>query len=218
MRKAQAMMQGLSVTAIASLINHTQLYQSLYILNLPTHSVYHPSVQEVPWTVAVILGAHSTKHVFHRGTLPAPDKIGSVINSVCNQIHWRAVLGNPSWLWWRCRRKGTYTKQCDKVIPPQVAALTKELKTSLFGTWHRVLASASRHRMWANYPVALKHCEKWLRQQGKVAIPTDKDGGYCLMTRSEYRVLRDEKIVIVHGSDTRVSGCTSPNEVFRSSN
>ena len=62
------------------------LKSKMYVYNHHQRSATHPVDQEIPWTVYLILGAYSRKHIVRRGNLPDLQMISDGIMYLGNII------------------------------------------------------------------------------------------------------------------------------------
>ena len=101
------MTEGCTLREYSLLYDIEALKSKIYIYNHHQRSATHPADQEIPWTVYLILGAFSRKHIFRRGNLPDLQKISDGIMDLGNRIKWISILGaNEAPIpWWRKKTK-----------------------------------------------------------------------------------------------------------------
>ena len=100
------LLKGCSIENFAWLCRNAEMYDSIYIVDHDPDVVagagasgcyaYNPEPGEVPWTVALLLGCHSRKHIFERpGRYPMTD-VGLALRDFHARLKWSWVFrGSP---------------------------------------------------------------------------------------------------------------------------
>ncbi len=128
------------------------------------------------------------RHKKHRYVGKTPD-LRSIIDFVaqsCDKIKWKAFFaGNdrrlPA-LNFRRRRVARFSG----VVAPEVSALCYQLQSSIFSAVRSAVSSQrGKRKSWSNVLPIERAAHAWLWHSDYAAVPTDKDGGFCLVLLSD---------------------------------
>ena len=132
--------------------------------------------------MGLLLGKYHRKHRFTRAMRPRIHDIMKYVGDFCNKVQWQ-------WIFRHSESVRPFKVPSHVVGPPCEFDVAPELRcwTSFF-TSHLRKACAralSRHyyhpHRWSNRTALDNFSLKWLRDSGYAVVPTDKDGGYCLV-------------------------------------
>ena len=170
--------------------------QRIYVYDADEKSAHHPKCKELPWPISFHLGTHSRKHVFVSKRTPCLKDASRCVQSIYNKLRWMAFFHDEqnAMPWYRLQA-GEYIKPCAKQLPPEVMAFTNSLRRRLIETLSSALQKQKgKTSWWNNTPVASKYAKAWLKRHDLKCMPTDKDGGFCLLTFQEYNQCLKEKL------------------------
>lgn len=161
--------------------------QHVYIFDPESKSVFHPGKELIPWDVVLLLGKFHKKFRLSRGMLPRVQDIMEYVNKFCNKLQWQWLSRgvNPVSLFHVSR------SDLAPSSPPPSIDVAPELRCwTNFFTWQIRKActrSLSRHsynkQCWCNRTPLDTMAMAWLRDSQWAVVPTDKDGGYCLVPK-----------------------------------
>eukprot|EP00974_Lingulodinium_polyedra_P023138 2233737-Lingulodinium_polyedra.AAC.1 len=150
-----------------NLLNVKELAQHIYRYDHSSGKAWHPSSDELPWPVMLLLGGHSRKHVF-LSKLPPNLKTASLeAMYLARKIRWTARLGLESKApWYKMKNKNHKIPPCNEKVPKQVLAFTQSLQRRLCVSF----SSASKKQKgmgtwWSNNAAAYGYAIKWLREK-----------------------------------------------------
>ena len=158
---------GCSHEDLFKLMDIDCLRNMVYIFNGATRSVAHPTGNEVPWTVLLLLGGYNRKHRFCSRRNPDLVQFSRDVSNI-EQLVLRA---------W-----GIFINDKDQgpaSVPPEVRAMARDMQRKLVDSAAvAVMGTAGRHRWFCNASRAVQHARRWLQQSEYRVIKTDKDGGF----------------------------------------
>ena len=182
------------------------LYNSIYVFHGSTASVHHPERGDVPWHVALLLGGHHRKHVFSFRRQPSLDSLNASLTTFLRKFEWSSVLRGTGMLSAGFRVPSVRpTPPCTAPKPPELDAWSYLVRQTVLTAARRTMLRRARGH--TNAPLFIKKAVTWLAASGYIALPTDKDAGFCLTTKddvvklasdlllsSKYRVVREHEL------------------------
>ena len=155
----------------------------LYLLDPVAKSVCRLSIGEVAWPVAFILSLHR-KHVLRIGRTPSPAQFGSAVRSFLDKIRWHIHLsgrqGDHDPAWRSLLSKRTFVRPCPFVLGETDEHALHQVAVGLVEEGCRARVSLRRRPPPTPAPIYVMAL-KMLRESHYAAVPTDKDGGFCLV-------------------------------------
>ena len=188
------------------LVSGMPIYEFIMLLNcgLETPKVYtydHASKSaarlqagQLIWPVEFLLCCFSRKHILHGSKLPSMHVVHRSIRQWQAKLRWQIALkDNPAVDEWRgIRVKRPSTPWCDVPMPWPVdtmleaisACITKDVMKKRRRGVQQLgnVSNVCRTALWM-----ISACKK-------LALPTDKDGGYCLVDKCVYKRLREDHL------------------------
>lgn len=195
MKKAVALFQSLTfdlpMPEFAALLKHTELeFLPLYVYDADSRSVELVRPLEVPWFISFYLCCFHKKHVFNykrcSGTMK---EVGDALRHLCNRIRWRHNFKDApeAGVELDLRSKRSEVAPFSRAPDEKLEAILSGFATEIY---EECMFAVRRHRAPGNsrlYALAMDRLSKttW------AAVPTDKDGGFCLVDKldlaREYR-------------------------------
>ena len=198
LRRFQWLLKGLPTEEVVSIISG-RVQQNIYIFDGNTNSAIKPTSFRIPWTVMNLL-SRNTKFIFINNKLPDLSQVHHASKVLSRKIRW-------AWHHWheqspqrgfstRWKLKGSReTPPCQHPVGPMVESFIHSVETLIH---NEVLDTVRIHRgarkWWSNLCPAHVHAIRWLKSSSFEAIPTDKDGGFCLIKTHDLRRLLTNKI------------------------
>ena len=186
---------GCSHEDLFKLMDIDCLRNMVYIFNGATRSVAHPTGNEVPWTVLLLLGGYNRKHRFCSRRNPDLVQFSRDVSNI-EQLVLRA---------W-----GIFINDKDQgpaSVPPEVRATARDMQRKLVDSAAvAVMGTAGRHRWFCNESRAVQHARRWLQQSEYRVIKTDKDGGFGLILEDDLHRLLQEKLIPPHYTEVAWAG------------
>eukprot|EP00973_Karenia_brevis_P086840 12043907-Karenia_brevis.AAC.1 len=184
-RAFERMIGDMTAFDVGCLLSMDVLRNNVFVYSHALNSVHRPSKSELPWPVVFVCARYSKKHIFSQ-FLPSKSQMGAAINDLTQKIKWASVLRNGEPPWWFRHRGSKHVKTCDHwLVPPEVKAMTSILESKLHDASFLALKKefgGAKSR--CNMPNCVKYALAWLQGSSKCAVPTDKDGGFCIMENS----------------------------------
>ena len=168
----------------------------VYVFDPESHSVFHPGKELLPWDVALLLGRFHKKFRWSRGMNPQLRDIMKCVDEFCTKLQWQWVLrGSGSRVPFRVPRSPAFN-----LHPPVTLDVAPELRcwTSFFSSQLRracaraLSRNSRRNYLWRNRLPLDTMAMHWLRQSPWAVVPTDKDGGYCLVSKHYLSLVHQE--------------------------
>jgi len=157
------------------------------------HAVRPLIDHELPWTVILLLGAHSKKHIFLNGKLPDLTAYSRDLNIFKDRL--------------KRHMKG------DGFLDARNEAFTNDLSTSMMDRIRSSYSSSiGRRNAWPRTPLFVKHARTWLKHSDFNPIPCDKEGAYCMVRNTDLDALLSEALTFPHYEF--VDGDTISNSVL----
>lgn len=179
-----ALMRGASHQECLRVLHADRYRQYVYVFDPDSRSVFLPDADTIPWDVGLLLGKYHRKHRISRATRPRLDAVMTYVSDFCNKLQWR-------WLFRHSDSVRPFKVPSTRAGPPCDFNIAPELRcwTSFFQSHMRraCTRALSRHmhnpRRWSNRTALDSFSVGWIRNSDYAIIPTDKDGGYCLVPR-----------------------------------
>jgi hypothetical protein len=162
----------------------------VYILDWGSASAF--TAQEIgcrlPWYVSFALTRYSKKHIFVGNKFPQVEQIHLHVRSFTNKLLWRWQLRQsrdaPTDKRFRSRDSAFCLATPDN-CPPELVMWTKLFAETVSNAAKTAVFQArAKHTRFGNRPPLLSAALQWLREAAVAPVPTDKDGGFCLVARS----------------------------------
>eukprot|EP00959_Pyramimonas_sp_CCMP1952_P392614 8226759-Pyramimonas_sp.AAC.1 len=161
----------------------------MYIFDNDKREAVQPPPGMIAWPIEFLLAKHHRKHVFRRRCAPKMSDISIALNSWYNKQMWRYTASqqddredNP---WRRFRPKPAITPPCPAAVPPSFDQACREI---VDGVWHECRRARGRHMgnrgAISNLSGIVSLAMDIFRYGGIGVLPTDKDGGYCLIPKA----------------------------------
>jgi hypothetical protein len=190
------LMKGLNYIDLSSLVNLPRLLGKVYLYNHQKRSVRHPEQGQLPWTVVHMLAAKSRKHVYFGGKLPPKDKYMEAIAVMASRLKYilTRTVDRKARPWWKDKPNRNDRWSTDGIVDPQIIAVCHDVKQQVRKEILTAIGRASKSApWWRTMPVAHRHARQWLARYGLLAIPTDKDGGFCIACHEHIEELAEIK-------------------------
>lgn len=145
---------------------------------------YHPSDSCIPWPVALLLGAHSKKHVWEPRKAPTMKQIGHAITLFDRRLRWAWVhKDSPS----------EYVRPlvprdvlpCRKTVDGAIASFSAAVRNTVV-TFVRSAAKVKP----CPAPCFVKYAMRWLAQNQYTCELSDKDGVFVVLPYAQFRQLQ----------------------------
>lgn len=194
----RSLMKGASLQDWLSLLRFDDFAKQVYVLDHACMTAFHPFARfqlhsalrsrALPWHVVMLLGKYHRKHIFHGNRLPK-------VQSAMRQVHDFLARLQWQWLFRGAPREGLLPPLKTKRFScsaPAASQLVPELHVwcNMFArvaerTLRRARARGGRTRNFgANTVLVEVEALRWIQGSMFLPLPTDKDGGYCLVERS----------------------------------
>ena len=193
----------LSIRALERLVLacHDSSLSSIYILDNDTARC--PTNEDgVSWLMLWLLTCFNKKHCFSKCGIVDISKIGNTLRNFRNRLKWRWFFRNNDdeggSSFHQLKPKGLPVPECGHPMPANIEAVANELSKFV----HNEVVSMNKRKFPANPEwQILKWALRSLKSRDLVPLQTDKDGGWCLMTRE--RFLAEEFKIISNGDYRR---------------
>ena len=161
------------------------MLEHIYVLQRVTGGweAERPSRTLLPWTVVLLVGSHSKRHIFRPSVLRWKT-VHANLEDFANRIRWKVALrgsqsGDRPLL--RRRVRSCTAAMFDATTQPKLPELEgfiRGLKNVVVKRCRAVVGSRSP------LPSYVQHARRWLRDHDLVPVLSDKDGVFCLPSRS----------------------------------
>jgi hypothetical protein len=185
-------MHGASTEEWLALRSIDDDFAAIYVYDHESRTAWSATSSEVPFFVSFTLSRHK-KYRFCNRSIPDIQAVNDATLSFANRLQWRQALATQA----RSRHAGMLsvpsliaTPPCEG-CPPELKAWTSWLRTTIAATCRKT-ASKYGGKVGVNRLLIDKVAVKWLRDCGYVALPTDKDGAFCLVSRDVVASLHQE--------------------------
>ena len=151
----------------------------------------------VPWVIQWLCAKLSRKHIFLPSRRPPLNEVGRAIGNWGRKVLWKHELGEQEDPWRRIKVKPRDTPPFERTAPCDLREFVVEVSNAVWD-------ACSKARQ-IRYPPAecgsmnglFKHALDMISSGSQAIVPTDKDGGYCLLPK---RVWLSEKLRILSSS------------------
>ena len=178
-RQFKLLIQGCTIQDIYWLFNFKELCKRIYMYREETKAAQHPTYDEIPWPITWTLARYHSKHIFFSGVKPRVEEVKQNVQNFINKIKWK----------WLLRKEEKH--ECS-VKPPkgrvvhcsnQVDAALQCWLNSLQNTMVTACKRAANLETKSNMIPLTKLGLRMLKDGPLAAVPTDKDGGFALVTK-----------------------------------
>ena len=201
-RHFRSLMRGASLQDWLGLLRYQDFAKQVYVLDQDCMTVSHPfapfevhsslRTQTIPWHVVLLLGKYHRKHIFHGHRLPRVELAMREVNDFLAKLKWQWYFRGEevSGPVLRTKRRHSGLLQ-----PPPTSQLLPELQvwTNMFArTVERALKRAKARAgrfcsLGANTVLLEVEALRSIQKSGWLPLPTDKDGGYCIVQKAFVR-------------------------------
>ena len=153
-------------------------------------SAAYVSPESVPWPVLFMLGCRHKKHRYVSAALPRLQHIGEALLSATSRLKWRFHFAASSEDRPKPPRCLLYRKKITPFPSPSTSIslenFCNRLHSMFFEAATRSISkSRGRRKQCANVCPIDKAAHAWLLHSEYTAVPTDKQGGFCLVRVSD---------------------------------
>jgi hypothetical protein len=166
------------------------MYNNIYCIeNLGAESdcrfgSYTPEPSDLPWTVALLLGTHSRKHVFENTHKLQLKVVGRSLQLFDRRLRWQWLFRHVS--------TSTYTKplvrsevrHCRDLVDPCIAAFGMAVKRTVIE--HIKKANMTRYTL----PSFIGDALRWLKKNNMTCQLSDKDGVFVVISHKTFQVFQ----------------------------
>jgi hypothetical protein len=160
---------------------------------------YTPSEHStVPWPIIWLLARYHKKHRLLEGRVPPIKMVRDYLQRFENKIKWnwyfRRDQSNDSLRIARSKLlKGHITKSFGRIVPPELRYWIHSVRRSIMKAYHRAVLHSKNPRLAQCNVTALDRFAKTLYLESDyMFMPTDKDGGFIIMSLSQYWQAHDK--------------------------
>ena len=184
------MLDDATVHDFAHILRYEKVCKYLFVLNSSTRSVHHPCIGDVPWNVVLTLGTHNLKHVFSTGQRPKFEAYNGKVLDLKYKLLWK-LNGEPYVKEWWKYGTAQAVKEYRGVPDARHSAMIQKISET---AWKAIKVACRSPSTFNNRPRYVKSAFRWLKDGVWKAVPTDKDGGCCLVEKTFIPVLVAEKL------------------------
>ena len=169
----------------------------MYRFDISGRFVYHASTSDVPWPVLFLLGFRHRRHRFISGKLPRVHQLSEALQDACHKLRWRHFFADAPQEASGPRGRVRFRKRVTPFLKAsgssELDKFCEDLHRSFVGAALRAFSKAKgRYKAWSNVWPIERAAHAWLAESPLCPVPTDKDGGYCLISIDDLRVLQLE--------------------------
>ena len=191
-----SLVRGLSDNDVGLLIDcGGQGSAGIYLFDEVERSATQLQSQQVPWHLEWFLSKMSRKHLLLPKRCPS-SAVGRALADWGNKIFWRAHLDGHEDPWLHLKTKKIFTPQFPHEPSSELATFVAEVSSRVWSTCTRALAQKVE-----GHSALASGLARWalrtLAQGAWAAVPTDKDGGYCMLKKS---LLEQEKLKVMQAA------------------
>lgn len=178
--------------------------KQVYIFLPDNRECAHPvGDYRLPWPIVYLLGRYHRKHLFMSRAVPKLRSLGDAVTEFENKLRWKwsfrkSEVAKPSILVKsRTTPKfiGGSMEPMEQVAKMHLEAVLRNLRAQVMEQGEQLVAKArASKRTWCNTPPLVSVALKLMKDLDITALPTDKDGGFCLISRSELGKLRKSSL------------------------
>ena len=180
------------------LVDLEGLKDRVYGFDMETRSASHWA--DLPWPVAWFLGSRSRRFVEMGSQLKSMHDFARPIENLVQSVRWAFALKGVEFkkIWWKEKIPGSVV-ECSRELPPTIRAFTNGLRRVAATTIASAIRSSKGHHpWWRNMTAASSFAKSWIKKRNLKVVPTDKDGGFCLVGEKDLKVLIWGKAVALH--------------------
>ena len=185
MTKFTKMTFGLPMVEFCLMLGCGEKNPDVYTLNWVHASAARPRVGWLRWPAEFILANFHRKHVLHTSRLPRLSLVADGLRNFVHRVCWRIALadaeGSP---WHRLRSKKLAATPFRGELPSDIMTLLEELSQTVLEKCRKARVQHLRRRV--RIPGIYKFALTFFSGSWG-ALPTDKDGGYCLLPKVKIR-------------------------------
>lgn len=186
-------MRGATAEDWLNFVNFQDLVRNVYLYEYGSKTARHPMKDDLPWPVVWVLARYHKKHIWASGKQPNLDWIRRNLVDFRNKLCWR----------WLFRHKPAYNagfrivkrRKCTHYHGDRNDSLEcwlQGLAHCLLQVGARSRSRASANKSFANLLPITRLGLKLLRDSGRVAVPTDKDGGYAIVKGDDLTAIHND--------------------------
>ena len=181
------LIQGSGVRDMLALAKFDSTWEECYFFDPSDKSARPLCKGFAPWQMVFILTRYHRKHRCSLRKLPSLVPMQRAINNFVNKLHWRSILSRDSGIqhWMATKKLGFSmdTPACSSTeVPPELRGWTSRFRTQVLNATEASIARArSRGQFGDKSPRFVKLFLPLFSSMELVPVPTDKDGGYCLV-------------------------------------
>ena len=175
------MSSGMSSREWAWLFRIDELRDNIYIIDdNPVTARHVDEFDNLPWTLLLLLGCHSRKHIFIRRRALPLQQYHQAATDMINRLKWAWHFRNTA--------KGPFVKKlrnrsvCSyngEKPPPGLNTFANNLRHAVHEAVVRV--NHTLHRLQSNMAGYVKHAFRFVKQQRLHIVQSDKDGVFCVI-------------------------------------
>ena len=153
---------------------------------IATFEQLHPGA--LPWNVILLLGKYHRKHIFLSNRIPSIELAMKDVGKFTTRLGWKWFFRNDdSKLHFKVRRRPCAPPK-PELLPSSLRVWTQSFKYAV----HEMLGKAQKFsrvttRDYSNTVGIEVDALRWIQTSDVVPIPTDKDGGYCVVLKEFVR-------------------------------
>eukprot|EP00435_Cladocopium_sp_Y103_P039928 s1061_g10.t1 len=191
-------MRGASLQDWLGLLRYQDFAKQVYVLDQNCMTVSHPfapfevhsslRTRTIPWHVVLLLGKYHRKHIFHGNRLPRVELAMREVSDFLTKLKWQWFFRGeeaPGPVLKAKRRSGLQQPPPTSQLLPELQVWTNMFARTVESTLRRAKARAGRFcTLGANTVLLEVEALRAIQKSGWVPLPTDKDGGYCLVQKA----------------------------------
>ena len=142
-----------------------------------------------------ITSEQKAESIFTWMEIPEIERYSHQVAVLISRIKWIATKDkerNKATSWWEKKEKGKdrIWNLGNKLIPPEIQVFCNELNNACrHEVKHAVRLAKTTNKWWRTKPACHQHARRWLDNYDLIALPTDKDGGFCIACREHVKDL-----------------------------
>jgi hypothetical protein len=195
----KALLHNFGITDYRWLLEFDSLRSSVYLMSECGLKAYTPSEHStVPWPIIWLLARYHKKHRLLEGRVPPISMLRDYLQRFENKIKWRWYFrheqSNASLSIARSKLlKGHITKSFPRIVPPELRYWIYSVRRSIMNAYQRaVLQSRNPKLVQCNVTALDKFAKTLYLESDYMFMPTDKDGGFIIMSLSQYWQAHDK--------------------------
>jgi len=189
-RRLQTLFKGAKVDDYVWLSKFQRLRKMVFVFRSETASVERPGdsdfSKKIPWPIVWLLARYHKKHIFINQAKPKIERLTSDLESFVHKAKWRWVL--------RKQRAENYVVQikqkggvpCNEPVDAELIAWLKTIENKTVQAAMRS-KGVNRNMRYGNCLPIVRVALKLLEDGPWAVTSSDKDGGFCIMTKDDLR-------------------------------